>query len=160
MEKTFFKNLYHSIITSLCFGITLILIRILPFEWLDYSIIYDILAMCCGFVSALIVKHCTRFKALCFTILLFMAYFLLFKVPVIAIMTTLCAIILQILSVYLQDKIKIFFISISFGVLLLIAYNDGYVRLTFLLQFVFWWHILWFIVLFVGFKIQNEGIQW
>lgn len=41
--------------------------------------------MCCGFVSAIILKHCARFKALCFAILLFMDYFLLFKVPVIAI---------------------------------------------------------------------------
>lgn len=159
MEKTFFKNLYHSIITSLYFGITLILIRILPFEWLDYSLIYDILAMCCGFVSAFILKHYIRFKAICFIIPLFIVYFLFFKVPFVAIMTALCAIILQILSVYLQDKIKIFFISISFGVLLLIAYSGDYVRLTFLLQFVFWWHISWFILLFVAFKIQ-EVIKW
>ncbi|EEQ64250.1 hypothetical protein HPMG_01707 [Helicobacter pullorum MIT 98-5489] len=159
MEKTFFKNLYHSIITSLYFGITLILIRILPFEWLDYSLIYDILAMCCGFVSAFILKHYTRFKAICFIIPLFIVYFLFFKVPFVAIMTALCAIILQILSVYLQDKIKIFFISIIFGALLLIAYSGDYVRLTFLLQFVFWWHILWFILLFVAFKIQ-EVIKW
>lgn len=159
MEKTFFKNLYHSIITSLCFGITLILIRILPFEWLDYSLIYDILAMCCGFVSAFILKQYARFKAICFIIPLFIAYFLFFKVPFVAIMTALCAIILQILSLYLQDKIKIFFISINFGALLLIAYSGDYVRLTFLLQFVFWWHILWFILLFVAFKIQ-EAIKW
>ena len=156
MQKTFFEILYRSITTSLCFGISLIFIRMLPFEWLNYATIYDILAMCCGFISAVMLVSYNIFKALCIASLLFIAYFLFFKVPFVAIMTALCAIILQILSVYLQDKIKIFFISISFGALLLIAYSGDYVRLTFLLQFVFWWHILWFILLFVAFKILRK----
>ena len=153
MGKTFFKKLSRTIITSLCFGIVLILIRILPLEWLDYPLIYDILAMCCGFVSAAILVNYNIFKALCIASLLFVVYFLFFQVSIMAIITALCAFILQILSLYVPKKIKIFFISISLGVLVLIAYSGGYFRLEFLLEFIFWWHIGWFVLLFVAFKI-------
>ena len=104
MEKTFFKKLSRTIITSLCFGIVLILIRILPLEWLDYPLIYDILAMCCGFVSAAILVNYNIFKALCIASLLFVVYFLFFQVSIMAIITALCAFILQILSLYVPKK--------------------------------------------------------
>ena len=105
MQKTFFEILYRTIITSLCFGITLILIRILPLE-LKYAPIYDILAMCCGFISAVILVSYSIFKALCIASLLFAAYFLFFQVSIMAIITALCAFILQILSLYVPKKIN------------------------------------------------------
>ncbi|WP_317397681.1 hypothetical protein, partial [Helicobacter bilis] len=44
---------------------------------IDYSLIYDILAVCCGFVAAIIFSSLTKFKALCIAILLFTLYFYL-----------------------------------------------------------------------------------
>ncbi|TLD80057.1 hypothetical protein [Helicobacter trogontum] len=63
MEKIFFKILYHSIATSLCLGIILVLIRI-SFEWLGYSMIYDLLAMYCGFISAIILVSYNIFQGI------------------------------------------------------------------------------------------------
>jgi len=155
MKKIFFEDLYCLIATSLCFAITLTFIRILPFEWLNYSIAYDILAICCGFLVAIILIKCSRLKSLCFASLLFVVYFLLFRIPFVAIMTALCAFVLQVLSLYLRGKIKFFLIFSSFSILLFMACSGDFMRLIFLLQFIFWWHILWFVLLSVALKIAN-----
>ena len=148
-----FEKLSRLIMASLCFGISLIFIRMLPFEWLNYATIYDILAMCCGFISAVILVSYSIFKALCIAILLFIAYFLFFQVSIMAIITALSAFIIQIISVYVLDKIRVVFIILGLGIIALIAYYNNSVRLEFLLEFVFWWHTLWFALLFVAFKI-------
>lgn len=155
MEKIFFKDLYQLTAASLCFAITLIIIRILPFEWLSYSLAYDILAICCGFLAAIVLIKYSWLKSLCLASLFFVVYFLLFKIPFVAIMTALCAFALQMLSLHLQDKIKFFLIFISLSVLIFIIYGSNSARLIFLLQFVFWWHILWFILLFIALKIAK-----
>ena len=153
MEKIFFEKLSRLIMASLCFGISLIFIRILPFEWLHYAAIYDILAMCCGFISAAILVSYNIFKASCIAGLLFIVYFLFFQVSIMAIITALSAFIIQIISIYVPDKIKVTFIILCLGIMALIAYCNNSVRLEFLLEFVFWWHTLWFVLLFVAFKI-------
>lgn len=83
-------------IIGLCFVVALMPIRIL-FN-IDYSLIYDILAVCCGFVVAIIFSSLTKFKALCIAILLFTLYFYLFKIPMMSIIITLVALAFQVLS--------------------------------------------------------------
>lgn len=156
MEEMFLKKLYRLISASLCFGITLTFIRILPLEYLDYSLIYDVLAILCGFLVAIVLIYYSRLKALCVALALFIMYFLFFKVPFTAAMVALCAFVSQILSLYLLDKIKNFLILISFSIILFIAYSSDSMRLVFLLHFVFWWHILWFVLLFFAVKIAQK----
>ena len=83
-------------IIGLCFVVVLMPIRIL-FN-IDYSLIYDILAVCCGFVAVIIFSSLTKFKALCIAILLFTLYFYLFKIPMMSIIITLVALAFQVLS--------------------------------------------------------------
>lgn len=115
--------------------------------------IYDLLAMCCGVISAVIRVSYNIFKALCITSLLFMMYFIL-KVHLIAIITALCILIMQIASLYMQDKIKVFFIG--FDIALFTTCSVDSMRLGFLLEFVFWWHIAWFTLLLVVFKFLRK----
>lgn len=156
MEKMFYEKLYNVTIASLCFGVSIISIRILPFEWLNYSPIYDILSMCCGFVSATILLSYRIFKALCIISLCFIVYFLFFKVPLIAIMTALCAFILQIASLYVQNKIKVFLLTLYLGIIAFMAYYNDFARLEFILEFAFWWHTAWLVLLFVFFEILKN----
>lgn len=118
-------------IIGLCFVVALIPIRIL-FN-IDYSLIYDILAVCCGFVVAIIFSSLTKFKALCIAMLLFILYFYLFKIPMMSIIITLVALAFQVLL----NIIKLPIIILGFLVLAFVAYKNGSMRLAFFLQFVF-----------------------
>lgn len=155
MEKTSFKKLYDLIIISLYFSCVLMLIKISLIQWFYYPMIYDILSICCGFLSAIILTNCSIFKAICAAVILFIIYFLFFKVFISVMIVTLCAFMLQVISLYMRNKLKILVILLCLGVILFLIYYK-LVGLTFLLQFILWWHSIWFIFLYIIFLIKNK----
>ncbi|MDY5184618.1 hypothetical protein [Helicobacter trogontum] len=154
MEKIYCRKIYYPTITSLCFAVTLMFARIL-FD-ISYSLIYDILAVCCGFVVAVIFSSLTKLKALCVAMLLFILYFCLFNVPMNAIIITLCGFGIQVLSLHLSNTLKLLIIVLGFLTLAFVAYKSGAMRLTFFLQFVLLWHVLWFILGLVAINILRR----
>lgn len=159
MEKILYK-IYSIIFASLCFAIVIVGARFTPFESNQHSIIYDILAICCGFISAVIfTSYDKRNKGTCYAIIVFLIYFLIFKVPFYAIFSAICAFVAQFLisrfkSIKIQISIFCIFV-LTLCIMGIVAYSNDYARLIFLVKFVFWWHICWSAILFVMLKVAR-----
>ena len=162
MQNISYK-VYSIIFASLCFAIVIVGARFAPFESNHHSIIYDILAICCGFVSAVIfTSYDKRYKGVCCAIIVFLIYFLIFKVPQVslyAIFSAVCAFVVQFLIMRLTNikiQVSIFcIVALMLCIMSIVAYSNDYAKLIFLVEFVLWWHICWSVALFVMFKIAR-----
>ncbi|MGX2985207.1 hypothetical protein ACWIWK_07045 [Helicobacter sp. 23-1048] len=159
MQKISYK-IYSIIFASLCFAIVIVGARFAPFESNHHSIIYDILAICCGFVSAVIfVSYDKSYKGACGAIIIFLLYFLIFKVPLYAIFSAICALVAQFFIMRFKSmKIQKFIfciVALTLCIMGIVAYSNDYAKLIFLVEFVLWWHICWSVALFVMFKIAR-----
>ncbi|TQR52279.1 hypothetical protein [Campylobacter troglodytis] len=159
MEKILYK-ICNIIFASLCFVIVIVSTRFIPFESNHHSIIYDILTICCGFVSAVIfVSYDKHYKGACYVIIIFLIYFLIFKVPLYAIFSAICALVAQFLIMRLKSikiQVSIFCIDmLTLCIMYIVTYSNDYAKLIFLIEFVFWWHICWSVVLFIMLKVAR-----
>ncbi|MGX3097628.1 hypothetical protein [Helicobacter sp. 23-1046] len=159
MQNISYK-IYSIIFASLCFAIVIVGARFAPFESNHHSIIYDILTICCGFVSAVIfVSYDKSYKGACGAIIIFLLYFLIFKVPLYAIFSAICAFVAQFFIMRFKSmKIQKFIFCIAtltLCIMGIVAYSNDYAKLIFLVEFVLWWHICWSVALFVMFKIAR-----
>ena len=159
VEKALYK-VYSIIFASLCFAIVIVGARFAPFESNHHSIIYDILAICCGFISAVIfTSYDKRYKGVCYAIIIFLIYFLIFKVPLYAIFSVICALVVQFLitrlkSIKIQKSIFCI-VALTLCIVAIVAYSNDYAKLIFLAEFIFWWHICWSVALFVMLKVAR-----
>ena len=159
MEKILYK-IYSIIFASLCFIIVIVCARFTPFESSHHSIIYDILAICCGFVSAVIfVSYDKHYKGACCAIIIFLIYFLIFKVPLYAIFSAICAFVAQFLIMRfkrIKIQVSIFcIVALTLCIMSIVAHSNDYVKLIFLIEFIFWWHICWSVALFAILEVAR-----
>ena len=162
MQKISYK-VYSIIFASLCFATVIVGARFAPFESNHHSIIYDILTICCGFVSAVIfTSYDKQDKGVCYAIIIFLIYFLVFKVPQVslyAIFSAICAFVAQFLIMRFKNikiRVSIFcIVALTLCIMSIVAYSNDYAKLIFLVGFVFWWHICWSVALFAMLKVAR-----